>query len=656
MEALYVREGVADVPMLVRTDGEPLGEDAMARARADVLLLARLRHDHVLRVEFVTAVEGRIGQVFEHSGGAALEWVLAAERAAGRAIPLRVVVEIAAGVAAALDEAGGLTQGGSRVDHPGPDFGSVLLERSGRSKLAGFVVTTGAVARRPGFDAPEGGGGAAVLTWMSAQFLVELLHACALDGEVPEDLAAVISAARVVDPSSRTAPGALARALRAIAANLSGISVRGWAEAPVRAAFEAARLARSGASAGRSLDPASANLMDFPTEESPGGPPTLHPGELVDLETSDHGLGRGDSPWSGLGPLPVRVGPSASSPSDPPVRPALGMPSPMGAPRPEPTVSLGVRGERVGPAGPRRVEPFDAAPNLAGPVVLGPALAGPALAGPALAGPALSGPAQVGGAAPRVDFAMGGAGLDLPEPDAPPPSRSGLYAGLALVGVLSVLGVAMASAAVYWYAGPAAAPGVSEVAAPELAVPVEAAPVPTTGVDAPLVVAPSSSEARPAAPSSAAPVVAPPAPKPAPAAPTPAAPTPAAPTPAAPTPAAPAPSEADDAAARIVAGMRSAAPPATPPAPAAVVAPAPALDDPGPFDVSFKPAEGGVSSLEVRCAAQSGSGMIIELNQVPKGTSCKITGLGGAAPLQTLVTVNSARSYSCFANGSRSCR
>jgi hypothetical protein len=649
MEALYVREGVADVPMLVRSDGEPLGEDAMARARADVLLLARLRHDHVLRVEFVTAVEGRIGQVFEHSGGAALEWVLAAERAAGRAVPLRVVVEIAAGVAAALDEAGGLTQGGSRVDHPGPDFGSVLLERSGRSKLAGFVVTTGAVARRPGYDAPEGGGGAAVLTWMSAQFLVELLRVCGLDGELPEDLAAVISAARVVDPSSRTAPGAFARALRAIAANLSGASVRGWAEAPVRAAFEAARLARSGASAGRSLDPASANLMDFPTEESPGGPPTLHPGELVDLETSDHGLGRGDSPWSGLGPLPVRVGPSAPPPSDPPVRPALGMPSPMGAPRPEPTVSLGVRGERVGPAGPRRVEPFDAAPNLVGPVLLGPALAGPALAGPALAGPALAGPA-----APRVDLAMGGVGLDLPEPDAPPPSRSGLYAGLALVGVLSVLGVAMASAAVYWYAGPAAAPAVLDVAEPELAVPVEAAPVPTTGADAPVAVAPapSPSEARPAAPSSATPVAPPQAPKPAP----PPSVTPAAPTPAAPAPAAPAPSDADDDAARIVAGMRSAAPPAAPPAPAAVVAPAPALDDPGPFDISFKPAEGGVSSLEVRCAAQSGSGMIIELNQVPKGTSCKITGLGGAAPLQTLVTVTSARSYSCFANGSRSCR
>ncbi len=655
MEALYVREGVADVPMLVRTDGEPLGEDAMARARADVLLLARLRHDHVLRVEFVTAVEGRIGQVFEHSGGAALEWVLAAERAAGRAFPLRVVVEIAAGVAAALDEAGGLTQGGSRVDHPGPDFGSVLLERSGRSKLAGFVVTTGAVARRPGFDAPEGGSGAAVLTWMSAQFLVELLHACVLDGEVPEDLAGVIAAARVVDPATRTAPGAFARALRAIAANLPGASVRGWAEAPVRAAFEAARLARSGASAGRSLDPASANLMDFPTEESPGGPPTLHPGELVDLETSDHGLGRGDSAWPGVGPLPVRVGPSAPPTSDPPVRPALGMPSPMGAPRPEPTVSLGVRGERVGPAGPRRVEPFDAAPNLAGPVLLGPALAGPALAGPALSGPALSGPAQVGGAAPRVNLAMGGAGLDLPEPDAPPPSRSGLYAGLALVGVLSVLGVAMACAAVYWYAGSAAAPAVSEVAEPELAVPVEAAPVPTTAADAPLAGSPSASGARPAAPPSAAPVVAPPAPKPSPTAtvapPAPAAPSPAAPTPAAPTPAAPAPSDADDAAARIVAGMRSAAP-----APAAVVAPAPALDEPGPFDISFKPAEGGVSSLEVRCAAQSGSGMIIELNQVPKGTSCKITGLGGAAPLQTLVTVNSARSYSCFANGSRSCR
>ena len=642
MEALYVREGVADVPMLVHTDGELVGEDAMARARADVLLLARLRHDHVLRVEFVTAVQGRIGQVFEHSGGVSLEWVLVAEQSAGRAVPLRVVVEIAAAVAAALDEAGGLTQGGSRVDHPGPDFGSVLLERSGRAKLAGFVVTTGAVSRRPGYDAPEGGGGPAVLTWMSARFLEELLGACALKENVPEELSSAIAAASTVDPASRTVPGAFARALRAIAANLQGVSVRSWADVPVRAAFEAARLAGSGAQTGRGASGGPTPLADFPTEESAAvAPPSLPPGELVDVETSDHSLGLRDGDWTGdrsHAPLPVRVGPSAPPPSDPPVRPPRGAPSPTGPARPEPTVSLDLRGERGGAAGPRRVEPFDATAQLPG----------PGLRASGLPGPSLSGPAQFVDSTPRVDLSMGGVGLDLPEPDAPPPSRTGLYAGLALVGVLSVLGVAMASAAVYWYEGPAIAPAGSDVAPTEVPVPVEAPVVP-------------AAPAEPAAPV-VAPVVAPtvaprPSPNPPPlqpATPAPSAPAPA-PAPVAPAPVAPAPSEPtpavpdEDAAARIVAGMRTAAP-------AAVVPPAAVPDEPGPFDISFKPAEGGVTTLEVRCAAQSGSGMIVELNQVPKGTSCKITGLGGAAPLQTLVNVNSARSYSCFANGSRACR
>ena len=630
VEAVVVREGVPDVPMLVRSDGEPVSDDALAQARADVLLLARLRHEHVLRVEFVTAVEGRIGQVFEHSGGVSLERVLAAERASGRPVPLRVVVEIAAGVAGALDEAGRLMQGGSRVDHPGPDFGSVLIERTGRSKLAGFVVTTGVVARRAGYRAPEAADrGASALTWMSAQFLVELLRACALEGEVPVALAAAIASGTNADPEVRPAPGAFARALREIAANLSGISVRSWADVPVRAALEAARitLPSSGPHAGRGTSAATTIVPDLPTEESPvvlGS--ELHGADWVDLETSDHGAGRGDAAWPGnrqLNPLPVRVGPSATLPplppsqvaaqSNPPVRPGPSMPSPLGHARPEPTVSLGLRGERGVASAPRRVEPLGA----------GPALAGPALPGPALAGPAL----------PRVDLAMGGAGLELPEPDAPPPSRSGLYAGLLLVGVLSVLGVAMASAAVYWYAHPTEpVSATGPVANAPTADPVVQTPGLEAPVAAPLPVA-LPEQQRPAPPQ------APPAPPPVAAAST-----------------APAMPKAGDEASRIVAGMRgaSAAPAAA--APAAAVAAASVPDDPGPFDVSFKPSEGEVTTLEVRCAAQSGSGMIIELNQVPKGTSCKITGLGGAAPLQTLVTVNSARSYSCFANGSRSCR
>jgi hypothetical protein len=75
---------MADVPMLVRVDGPIVTEASMAQARSEVKLLSRLKHDHVLRMDFVSAVAGRVGSVYEHSGGASLSLLIAAEGAAGR--------------------------------------------------------------------------------------------------------------------------------------------------------------------------------------------------------------------------------------------------------------------------------------------------------------------------------------------------------------------------------------------------------------------------------------------------------------------------------------------------------------------------------------------------------------------------------------------
>jgi hypothetical protein len=59
-EATYTRNGASDVQMLVRVDGPIVTDASMAQARNDVKLLTRLKHDHVLRMDFVSAVAGRI--------------------------------------------------------------------------------------------------------------------------------------------------------------------------------------------------------------------------------------------------------------------------------------------------------------------------------------------------------------------------------------------------------------------------------------------------------------------------------------------------------------------------------------------------------------------------------------------------------------------
>ncbi len=682
--------------MLVRVDGAAVSDDAMAKAREDVKLLSRLKHDHVLRMDFVSAVSGRVGHVYEHSGGASLSQIQAAELAGGRPIPLRACVEIAAAVAMALDESGRVVQGGSRLDHPGPEPQDILIERTGRPRLSGFVVANGAIARRRGYTPPEDrAGGPAVMSWMTTQFLSELIRASGRQGEVSAPLAAAMRSGFSSEPGQRPGPGAYARTLREVAADLPGQGLRTWADVPVREVLSAARSAESQPARNamaetvrvapsspaptttslhpvREIAPSPTIIPDFDTEEparrmpSPG---TIIPEFEPECETEEPEAERPASEPRGYA-LPVSVGPSVPppAPARPDIRtqpPVPTRPMPVATSMPPAATTLTVIDEPRQPAarqGPAMLGLAGSPPGTAGPS-LGPSFGPrPSLGG--LAGPSVGGPA-VGPR--RVDPAGPGFGrqaeneADGPDPEPPAaPSRTGMYIGLAAIGLLSVIGVIVAAAAVYFY-GPGASPTPTDIPEAPLEGPL---PEPAPAGDAAAVLAaPGTPDAAPpstpaaAAPASVAPAAAPPA---APASPT------------APASAASAPSSTshvghtsptastatENEPARIAAAPDDArvapATPTTTAAPPPAAPPAP--EEPGPFNVSFRPAEGDITSLEVRCSSQSGSGLIVELNQVPKATSCKITGLGGAAPLQTLVTVNAARSYTCFANGSRSCR
>jgi hypothetical protein len=714
--------------MLVRVDGVAVSDDAMAKARSDVKLLSRLKHDHVLRMDFVSAVAGRVGQVYEHSGGAALSQVQAAELTGGRPIPLRVCVEIAAAVALALEEAGRLVQGPSRIDHPGPEPQDILIERTGRPRLSGFVVATGALARRRGFSPPEekgNGGGPAVMTWMTTQFLSELIRASGRQGEVSPPLATAMRVGFSNDPASRPGPGPYARTLREVAGAMSGPGLRAWAEVPVREVLAAARSAESQPArnaaadtvriaSSPSLPPASFTdvrpvreirpsptiIPDFETEEPPriASSRTMIPDFEPEFETEEPAV---DRPLAEARPqaLPVSVGPNVGpAPARSDIRiqaPAATRPVAASLPPPglafaptvlttaeppaqnEPRPPVGRQGPAMGLAGGSAQgggpSPASARPSLGPAFGGGPSLMqGPAPGGPALGGPAL-GPRRVdpvrGADGPGVDIALDGTS----EPDEPPPSRTGLYIGIAAVGLLSILVVLVAAAAAYLYrpssSGVIEAPlGVEALPEPATPATDAAGTLAAPSAPAPTVVAPapasSASTGAATPPAATPPAATPPAASSSTAAP--AAATPARSTTTTSSARSTTAAPADDEPERISSGdarvttatttatttASTSATTATTAQPAAPAAP----EEPGPFDLSFRPAEGDITSLEVRCAGQSGAGMVVELNQVPKATSCKITGLGGAAPLQTLVTVTSARSYTCFSNGSRSCR
>jgi hypothetical protein len=252
------RANGTEAPVLVRVFEErPATPELLARLREDVRLLGRLQHESVLRLEHVSAVGGKVGQVTEGFECASAARVLRVLRARNQVLPARAAVEAAAAVGLALDEALRIVDGDRAVAHPGPVPEEVLLDVAGRVKLAGFVVTRPddpPLVLPKGYAAPEGGGSAAAATYMVGALLVELLsgesppdaaadaerheasirraliRVLARPGDTPgEPVVAVIRQALAHDPTARGGPGALGRKLRELAVALQSPGLRAWA-------------------------------------------------------------------------------------------------------------------------------------------------------------------------------------------------------------------------------------------------------------------------------------------------------------------------------------------------------------------------------------------------------------------------------------------
>jgi serine/threonine protein kinase len=76
-------------------------EDILSRSKDEAALLARLNHDNIIKVEQLTSIQGRPAVVMEYVRGLTLDVVLKRHGA----IPVGVVLQIVARVAAALDAA-----------------------------------------------------------------------------------------------------------------------------------------------------------------------------------------------------------------------------------------------------------------------------------------------------------------------------------------------------------------------------------------------------------------------------------------------------------------------------------------------------------------------------------------------------------------------
>ncbi|MBM4393623.1 MAG: hypothetical protein FJ090_21060, partial [Deltaproteobacteria bacterium] len=177
------RANGSEVPVLVRVlDGTTADEASLAALREDGRLLGRLQHENVLRVEQTSGVGGKLAVVHENFDCVAMHKVLEALRARGQVLPARVAAEVAATVGIALEEALKIGDDERRLGHPGSTPQEVLVDTSGRVKLAGLRVRhQGAAwpAAPRGYappSAPSSGPDAwQAATWMAGALLVELL-------------------------------------------------------------------------------------------------------------------------------------------------------------------------------------------------------------------------------------------------------------------------------------------------------------------------------------------------------------------------------------------------------------------------------------------------------------------------------------------------
>jgi len=104
--------------------------------------------------------------------------------------------------------------------------------------------------------------------------------------------------------------------------------------------------------------------------------------------------------------------------------------------------------------------------------------------------------------------------------------------------------------------------------------------------------------------------------------------------------------------------------PEPPPAPAPAPTPEPlppetppaAPPEPTTFTVEFRSADPTVTEMSVKCHTGSGTGVAsVTIANAGPGP-CRVSARRGADAVQAVVAVNGARTYTCFAGGSRGCR
>jgi hypothetical protein len=233
--------------------------EVLARLREDATLLSRVRHEHILPVEHVTSVRGMAAQVFAGGELASLARAIEYSRWKGQVLPTRVVVDVVASVAVALDAATTLSAvgGGRRVFHAGPTPADVLLDPAGRVRLVGLEVLGPGEAppSPPGYGPPEGTGyleaggygvGALLLSALTAEsppgagkdparheaeIRKALIRVMARPGEpVGDPLLQMIRVLMGHDPRGRPTLTVVARRLREYCVTMGTQGIQTWAQ------------------------------------------------------------------------------------------------------------------------------------------------------------------------------------------------------------------------------------------------------------------------------------------------------------------------------------------------------------------------------------------------------------------------------------------